>query len=361
MKNIIFFIQNISRPAGSERVTSIIASELAERGYGVSIVSICGNNTCYYPLNSKIKLYTLFNQNELDNRKFFLKVLNKLNSFYKHNKIDVCIDVFAALSIYTLIMKVRYRFKNVSWEHFNYKINTGMNKLGRKLAIRFSDAIVTLTNTDKNYYTKNNIVKGIIMCIYNPSPYQNVSDRLLNKEKIIISVGRLNYQKGFDRLVKLWSIVENKTNWQMLIFGEGEELQNLQELILKMGLKRIKLMGATKNIDYYYSIASLYISTARFEGLPMTMIEAQSFGLPIISFDYDTGPREIIKNNINGIIVQENTESKLIYSTAYKLLGLLNSPEVICKMSIASKKSSVRFSTKLIIDKWDNLLKELTI
>ena len=355
VKSIVFFIQNYSRHAGSERVTSLIANELVNQGYDISILSICGDNTSFYKLDSRVKLYTLIDKEEVSNKKSFFSIMRKLKLFYKAHKVDLVIDVFAALSIYTILLKKKFGFKNITWEHFNYKVNTGMNRIGRKMAVRFSDQIITLTNTDKEYYEADNKIRGKIDYIYNPSPYQEVT---LDKErkKWIISVGRLTYQKGFDRLIKVWKLIEDKCDWQMLIFGDGEDKESLQKQIDDLGLQRIKLMGAVKNIDEYYKQASLYVSTARFEGLPMTMIEAQSFGLPIISFDYDTGPREIVSDGVDGNIVSQNEDNKMIEDCADLLLKTMNESNDIEKYSKEALNSANRFKIKSILLRWNEVL-----
>lgn len=351
IESIVFLIQNMSRPAGSERVTSILANELVTRGYKVSIVSICGDSTSFYPLDKSIELHTIINKEEINNKKYFFKVLSGLKKYYDFHEVDLVIDIFAALSIYTILLKKKYGFKNLTWEHFNYKVNTGMNKIGRKLAVRFSDQIVTLTETDKKFYEAENKIRGKIDYIYNPSPYQDV---FIDKERkpYIMSVGRLTYQKGFDRLIKVWSVVEPQCDWELMIFGEGEDRKSLQNQIDEAGLKRIKLMGAVKNIDEYYTQASLYVSTARFEGLPMTMIEAQSFGVPIISFDYDTGPREMVTDGLNGAIIDRSNEESMIAKCAEKTVELIRNADRRKYYENEAIIAAKRFRTDEIMKKW---------
>lgn len=361
IRNIVFFIQNFSRPAGSERVTSIIAGELSKRGYNVTVLSICGDNTCYFELDEKVRIYTLINKEAVDNKRQFLTVLKKLKEFYKTNKVDIVIDVFAALSIYTILLKKKYGFKNITWEHFNYKINTGMNRLGRQLAVRYSDQIVTLTKTDMEYYTENNKIRGKITYIYNPSPYQNVDLTDIEKERknLIISVGRLTDQKGFDRLIEVWKLVEPKCDWKLLILGDGEDREKLQEQIDKYGLKRIKLMGNVKNVEDYYRQASIYVSTARYEGLPMTMIEAQSFGLPIISFDYDTGPREVIADKTTGIIISQTNENEMINAMGKAIQSIIDNNVSRQNMCEKVQCTSSRFNADCIARKWSSIIDTL--
>jgi glycosyltransferase involved in cell wall biosynthesis len=361
MSRIVIFIQNFSKPAGSERVASILASELAAEGNTVSVVSICGDNTCYYPLDKNVKMYTLFKKDEIDNRKCFLGIFRKLYIFYALHDVDIVIDVFSSLSIYTLLLKVRYRYKNISWEHFNYKVNSGMNKLGRRMAVRFSNQIITLTNTDRQYYMEANPKhKAKIDYIYNPSPYQNTDKIEFSKrEKLIISVGRLTFQKGFDRLINMWERIEDKIGWKILIFGDGEERDMLQSVIEEKKLKNIKLMGVVKNIDEYYRKASLYVSTARFEGLPMTMIEAQSFGLPIISFDYDTGPAEIITDNADGYLITGDDEEQLLFNMANAIIEFTENMDKRKEFSEYAYMQSCRFKSGNIFRKWKEILEQL--
>lgn len=357
-KKIVFFIQNFGRPAGSERVTSIVANHLIDAGYNVSILSICGDNTAYYPVNESIRLYTLIDKPDVDNRKMFFQVLGNLKKFYQENDIDICIDVMSSLSIYTILIKKRFGLKNVTWEHFNFKINTGMCWYGRRFAMRFSDQIVTLTNTDKRYYCNNKRIKSAVEYIYNPTPYPSAMMHNFDNKQII-SVGRLNNQKGFDRLIEVWTLVEPETDWELKIYGEGEDYEQLLSKIKNAGLKQIHLNCAVKNIDEQYMNSSLYISTARYEGLPMTMIEAQSFGLPIVSFEYDTGPSEIITDGVDGYILNSDDEQDLFRKTAGKLLELINNEATRKEMSIKAKENSKRFENSVIIKKWLEILEKL--
>ena len=304
--NICFLIYNISRPGGSERVTSIIADNLAKNGHKVSILSICGNNECYYSISNKVEIHSIFKNKESVNHKLlYLYLTKKVYDFYKKNKINISIDVFASLSLYTLPIKKQLKIKNITWEHFNFKTNSGLNKIARKMACKYSDQIITLTKKDKEAYEKNiKNLKAKIDYIYNPTPFPDAIKSGLDS-KNIITVGRLTYQKGYDLLLDVWNIVEKSNKeWRLLIYGTGEDEQLLKEKKETLQLKNVIFKGITKDIDECYRNASIFISTSRWEGLPMCMIEAQSFGLPIISFDYETGPSEIIDDNINGILVE---------------------------------------------------------
>ncbi len=355
-KKIVFFIQNFSRPAGSERVTSIIANMLCASGYDVTVLSICGNNTCFYPLEKNVRLVTLIDREQVNNKKDFFKVRKALKNFYRQNRVDLVIDIFAALSIYTLSCKKKYHFKNITWEHFNFRANVGLNRFGRKLAAKKSDAIVTLTEKDRKYYRSAfPKMKAEIRHIFNPSPYENETQSC-KRENLVISVGRLTYQKGFDVMLQIWSRIEPLCpDWKLQIIGSGEEESALKELIAEKQIRRAELIPATKEIAEYYRKAKIYLSTARFEGLPMTMLEAQSFGVPIVSYDYDTGPSDIISDQKDGLLIENNNAEQMVERLT-KLMQDASALELYSKQALISKN---RFTGKTIFERWIDLINDI--
>jgi len=350
---ICFFIYNFSRSGGSERVTSIIANYLSKKNHDITVLSVSGDNTCFYPLESDILLHTLFDY-PINCKSGFFSILHKLHSFYKKNRFDLVIDVFASMSIFTLILKPVFKFKNISWEHFNYTANIGMSFWGRKLAVLFSDEIITLTKEDQEAYcTKEKFKRAKISYINNPTPYENPQKSQLNR-KNMITVGRLTYQKGYDMLLDAWHLVEKKhKDWNLLIFGTGEDEKKLKEQAKKLHLEKLVFKGVSKDIDKCYRNASVYVSSSRFEGLPMCMIEANSFGLPIVSFNYKTGPEEIISDGVNGYLVKEGD----IVGLANKLLYIMDNPSCIQELSKSIKID--RFTMKYIGQRWDEELNYL--
>lgn len=356
---IVFFIQNFSRAGGSERAVSLVANELIKRNYDITILSICGENTCFFPLDERINLYTLVHKQDINNKLFFVKILGKLNEFYKNHKIDVCIDVFSSLSIYTVFMKKKFKFQNITWEHYNYLNNMGLNRIGRQVAIRFSDIIVTLTNTDKKYYLENNkkLIGNKVHAIFNATPYPNAEFKT-NRDKMIISIGRLEKLKGYDQLLDVWSRICFKyPEWSLQIIGEGEEYFNLQKIINQKKIKNAKLIGKRSDVDEFYKKASIYVSTSEQEGLPMTMIEAQSFGIPIISFDYETGPKDIISQDQDGFIIKQGNDRN--EQMAKKISTLIENPKMLKDMCKRAKKSSARFNIEMIGNQWEYIISKL--
>lgn len=352
---ISFFIHDISNSGGSERVTTIIANELCHLGYEVSILSICGTTTLFYDLDKRVTVSIMYpEKKEVNSKKNILGIMKKAYRYHRNNKTDLIIDVFASRSLVSIPVKKLLGIKNISWEHFNYTVNEGLNSFGRKLACKYSDMIITLTNEDKELYEKENNIKGKIDYIYNPSPF-NTNHICHIENHTVITVGRLTYQKGYDMLVNIWAKVEKKSDWKLLIIGSGEDEEQLKKQCEELDIKNVCFMGNQQNVDQYYLNSSIYVSTSRFEGLPMCMIEAQSFGLPIVSFNCKTGPSEIIKDEENGYLIEMNE----LDSFAEKLEYLMNNKDLRQGFSLSSKKESERFLMANIIDKWVSCIENL--
>jgi glycosyltransferase involved in cell wall biosynthesis len=352
---ICFFIYNISNAGGSERVTTLIANGLKERGYNVSILSICGTNS-FYDLNEKIPIEIMYkNKNNINSKYKYLDIMKKAYNYHKFNKTDLVIDVFASRSIISIPLKLLLNLKNISWEHFNYSAKIGLNSIGRKLACRYSNQIITLTNEDVLLYKENNRnIKAKINYIYNPNPYKNSIISNLNN-KNIITVGRLSYQKGYDMLLEAWHFIEKECDYKLIIVGDGEEKDKLKLKAKNLNLKNVDFVGITNNVDELYKQSSIYVSSSRFEGLPMCMIEAQSFGLPIVSFKCKTGPSEIVKDGHSGYLVDMYDYELL----AKKILILIKDKEKLKRMSQIAKIESQRFDTNVIINKWEEIIKSI--
>lgn len=353
--NICFLIYNISRSGGSERVTCIIADNLSKMGYNVHILSICGTNKPYYKVNKKVHFSTIYNKNQVNHKLIYLQTLHKIKKYYKDNKIHCSIDVFASMSLYTIPLKKFVKIKNISWEHFNYLTNEGMGKIARKLACKYSDAIVTLTKEDLNYYKANKKINGLAEYIHNPTPFPNALKCDIHSHKVI-TVGRLTYQKGYDMLLQAWKQVETKcNNWSLNIYGVGEDEEKLKKQAQDLNLKHVFFGGAVKNIAKKYEESSIYVSSSRFEGLPMCMIEAASFCLPIVGFNCKTGPSEIVENNVNGFLIDNFDIDKL----SEKLIELILDEKK--RISFSKKTTISKFSLSEIMKKWEMLLNELEI
>lgn len=353
MKKICFFSANFSNGGGTERVTSIIANELVKLGYDITIISCIGGEKSYFKLDSRIKLDRLYKS--CSGLKFNLTAAYKLRKKIKKYDFDYIIDIDTIHSFFSIPATIGLRTKVISWEHFNYYSDLGVKRRrwGRVLAAKYADRIITLTNEDREAFLENLRVKAKIDYIYNPTPYPN-EKRNECSSKIAISIGRLTTQKGFDKLLDIWKQIEKKDNdWLLYIIGSGEDREKLLKQKENLKLERVVFVENTKNIKEYYEKASIYLMTSRFEGLPMTLIEAQSFGLPIISYDIKTGPKDVISDNQDGYLIEDDNQEQFVE----KFLELANNRDKIDEFSKETYVNSNRFKLNEIIKKWKEILK----
>ena len=357
MKNICFLIGNLNNSGGTERVTSLIANELSKHDYVISILSLAAGRTPFFKLEPTIKSYSLYPQ-KISFKKHFLPVTWKIRQFVKEHKIDTLIVVDSIACMFTVPALVGLDINHICWEHFNFNNNNDVKfrDIGRQWAAKYCDYIVTLTQRDKALWQQGlKDINAYIVAIGNPSPYENIQHLPSISNKVLLTIGRLTHVKGFDLLLDAWEqvCIVNKS-WTLCIVGDGEEKITLKNQAQTIGIQnRVIFVSATKDIEQYYQTSSFYVLSSRFEGLPMVLLEAQAFGLPIIAFDCDTGPSELIDDGINGWLVKNGD----IVALAKHLLESINlDKDRYVEMSKKSKMSSKRFSVSNITQRWLDIL-----
>ncbi|MHA3060021.1 glycosyltransferase family 4 protein [Acinetobacter sp. ANC 4636] len=211
------------------------------------------------------------------------------------------------------------------------------------------DYIVVLNEDEKQYISSNNVV--VI-----PNPIE-LSELVANQNaKKIIAAGRLSPIKGFNKLIDAWALIHAaRQDWQLHIYGENylETKQRLQHQIDVLGLQScVELRDSVPNIPIVMTDYSLYTMTSESECFPMVLLEALSVGLPIVSFDCPNGPRNIIKNREDGILVPLDNIKEL----ASTILSLMDNLPMRISMGINAKQNIKRFSTTTVMQQWDVLL-----
>lgn len=180
-------------------------------------------------------------------------------------------------------------------------------------------------------------------------------------EKRVIAVGRLDYQKGFDRLIDAWALVQKDgrfADWRLDIFGQGEWKEMLDRKIQKLGIeKSARLDAPVKNIAAEYAASSMLVMSSHYEGFPMVMVEAMSLGLPVVTFDYKCGPKDIIDDGRNGLLVKEGD----IKGLADAMMSLMASPATIRRMSAEARKVTEKYSEEKVMGMWVDLYEGLQI
>lgn len=356
MKKICFLIGNLSSSGGTERVTTLIANNLVEHSkYEITILSLVDGKNPFFDLNPKISIYSIHDR-KVSFKSNYLSTVWNIRQFVQVNKIDILIVVDSIACIFTIPALLGLQVKHICWEHFNFRHDNGKKARGfaRQLAARYCDNIITLTETDKLFWQEGiKKIKAKIIPISNPSPYSIQTYEKKENSKIVLAVGRLSYQKGFDRLLESWiEVSKAMPEWKLKIVGDGEDKLILSEFIKYNHLTAsVELVGKTDNVSKYYKEAEIFCLSSRYEGFPMVLLETLAFGLPVISFDCETGPAEILADTDSILIPQDN-----INLFASSLINLIKNEEKRKLINPKSKEKAKLYQPQFIIQQWIKLL-----
>lgn len=358
-KRICFFSGDITRSGGTERVSVQLANALQKDGeYDICFVSLTEQaEKPFYPLCPEIKRYRL-GEKWINPGPKYIPLIGKLRKFIKEQKIDIIIDIDIVLDVLSIPATRGLNTKVVSWEHFNceYEQTVLYRKLISKLTARFADYIITLTKEDKENYGRILGRKTRISGIYNiPSEMQR--NEAVPRENIIVTAGRLTYQKGTEYLAKVAvSVLKKHRDWKWLILGDGEERNILEEEIVKNGLEnQLILKGTVDSVEGYLERARLFVLTSRYEGFGMCLVEALQMKVPCICFDVKVGPSEIISNGQNGILIPPFDCEKM----TREIGNLIDNPNRLEEMTAKTMIGFERFDEKQITEKWKSIFNEL--
>lgn len=358
MKNICFLIGNLNHSGGTERVTTLIANGLSKHDFKVSILNLFGGDSPFFKLHQSIQNDALFNK-KLSMRKNYLSAIWKIRRYVITHQIDTLIVVDSISCIFSVpALFGLSKIQHICWEHFNYNVDLGvpLRSRGRQWAAKYCSRIITLTERDTALW-KNNIpkIQARITTIYNPTSYESPEINPSLKHKTVLAVGRLTYQKGFDLLLQSWSEVsKQKTDWVLKIVGGGEDEKKLKAQANELDIAdKVVFIPPTKNVAEYFKTASIFCLSSRFEGFGMVLLEAKAFGLPIVSFDCDCGPSDLIKNGTNGFLVKP--DDILDLAEKINIACSLTESEYL-KISNQNQVENNLFFTDKIIEKWVSIL-----
>lgn len=210
-----------------------------------------------------------------------------------------------------------------------------------------ADAVVTLTKEDAQEWRKAKRVKIIPNFSIIP-----ISNRTNCESKRVIAVGRLEWQKGYDRLICIWKLVSHEhPDWQLDIFGEGTLETELKNDIQKAGLSNVTIHPFTQNISQEYASSSICVLTSRFEGFSLVLLEAMRHGLPCISFNCPYGPKDLIDDKKSGYVIENDN----IEQFAEKLNFLIENIDVRKKFSEEAVMKSNNYNVDNIMNSWREL------
>lgn len=375
---IAYCIPALYYPSGMERVLTMKANFLAMHGYEVHIIiTDGGDKSPAFPLEASIQVHQLDIDFEEPYHHSFLRrvwlYLKKMRIFRK--ELDACLhrikpDITVSLlrrdiNIINQMTDGSLKMGEIHFDRFHYRHFTAswmpsfiyhfiqrywVSSLIREL--KKLSKFVVLTHEDAAFWTELDNV----MVIPNPSSFfpEEQSDCV---EKQVIAVGRYVSQKGFDRLIDSWQLVANKhPDWKLKIYGDGAMRTQLERQITSLQLQNSCFLESTvSDIDQKMLKSSIYVLSSRFEGLPMTLIEAMACGLPVVAFTCHCGPRDIVSDGVDGYLVQDGNIDDL----SEKIDMLITNSEIRQKMGYMARLKAENYKMEYVGMCWIELFENL--
>lgn len=366
---IVILIHSMSS-GGAERVLANLANEWARRNWKVTIITFTPQILDFYKFNPGISRIALDLAGESHNIIQGISA-NLFRIFAVRREVsrlspDIVLGFMNASSITAILACMKLNIPVIGTEH----THPPMQPLSffwsqvRKWVYPFAKKIVMLTR-DGADWLNTTIPQARVGVIPNPVVYPLVAFEpklvvdsvVATNRKVLLAVGRLNKGKGFNYLLSAFSrLAQKHPDWDLIIVGEGPVMQSLILQIQELGLEsRVHLTGRVGNIGDWYQRADLYVMSSLFEGLPNTLLEAMAYGCAAVSYDCDTGPRDIIRHEDNGLLVKPVGD---VTALALALDRLMQDDET--RQRMGQRATAVRddYSLNSIMMKWDKLFEE---
>lgn len=370
---LIYCTHSLYNPGGMERVLVNKVAYLVEKlHWEVSIVTTDQKGRpAFYALSGGMGMTDLgINYSDDNGKAPWRKITGYLIKRHKHKKRltallkkekpDIVISLYPSES--SFIPKIKDGSKKVLELHFCkfFRVQYGRKgvlgwidrwrtKQDERIVRRF-DKFVVLTNEDKGYWGDLSNIEVI------PNAAMNMGGHFSDvSAHRVIAVGRLDYQKGFDRLIQAWKLIQERDefkDWHLDIFGQGEWHDMLQKMISDFGLEQTaRINQPTNRIGNEYAHSSLIVMTSNYEGFGMVLVEAMACGVPAIAFDCKCGPKDIIRHGENGLLVANGD----IQGLAGAMMKLMGDDALRQRMAGHAKAVVDAYSEEAVMDKWIRL------
>jgi glycosyltransferase involved in cell wall biosynthesis len=357
----LLFITPALGSGGAERVITILANNFAQQGYKIILVSLNYTQPAY-PVEQRVTVHYLVKRH---NNNFFYRLYYawltgyRLLRLIREARPYRIISFITSANLWTGAICFFTRTGYLVSERASpQRVIAGHNYwYKRLLAFLYSkaEAVVLCSNGVADglgkikYFSRLNNVH----VIPNPvSVFPAPSGKRVHQRKFILAVGRLAYVKGFDKLIDAFALLKN-TDLDLLIVGDGGERNRLDEQCKRLGLEdRVFMPGEKKNVQDYYVQAELFVLPSRSEGYPNALIEAMSFGCACIAVDCNYGPRDIITDGVNGLLVPPK-DPEAIATAIYRMM---KSPALKKKLGEQAQKINQTNSSASITSRWEDLI-----
>ena len=372
---IFYLYTGLITKGGADRVLTIKANWLARHGYDVAVVTDSQMDIPpVFPLDPKVRLIDLgldfmqqykhgiikrtiiyFKLMRQYRRKITLLLNNEKPDFVMTTlgrEMDFLTDIHDGsikIGEAHVVRKFSRNFHLMEERGGIYRIVAKYWRHKQAEAVKRLDMLVLLTSMDEACWKTTT---GKTCVIPNPLTISSTKTSALDKKRVI-AVGRLNEEKGYEYLIEAWLKVANKhPDWCLDIFGEGELKDDIQNRIDNLGLQAtVRLRGVADDIEAEYANSSMLVLSSRYEGFGLVLVEAMSCGVPCVAFDCPYGPRDIVRNGEDGILVHHLDVEGL----AEGMCRLMENEALRKSMGQNALHNVSRFSIDNVMQKWVEL------
>ncbi len=346
---------------GAERVMSILANYWVERGWDITLIVLVDRSVPpFYQLDPRIKLQQLgiagSSANALVASVNIWHRVRILRSAIIASQPDLVIGFMGTAGVLSLLACKNTSIPVIVSEHIYPPLSSASRiwKTLIKFTYRSADLVTVLTESALSFFPPAQGYRSIVMPNPVIVPLPEVKTERLLTSPTLIAVGRLAPQKGFDLLIQAFDRLKDKyPDWHLTILGEGASRGELEALISQSKLTdRIHLLGQVKNVNAYLYQADLFVLSSRAEGFPMGLCEAMACGLPVIATDCLSGPRELINDGVDGILVA----SEDVDALANGLDLLMSDPVKRQQLAQAAPQILDRFGLEQVMKIWDEAI-----
>ena len=335
------------KSGGAERVISELANLWAEQGHEIHLV-VLSTHQDFYKTSDKIIVHRIGFKNINKIQRLFSEITSffKLRKLLKKEKPDSVLVFQTKYNILTILAALFTKIPVFVSDRNNPKLKCPFFiKFMRKICYPFAAGAVAQTNEARDFLINKIKCKNVETI---PNPIKEIALSQTGKEKIILNVGRLVWEKGQKYLINAFAKI-NVPDWKLVILGEGPLMNDLKKQVETLNLQdRVFFNGATQNVDLWLSKASIFAFSSVPEGFPNALAEAMCAGLPCVSFDCSTGPKDLITDEKNGFLVPLGNEDLF----ADRLQKLASNSDLRESLGSEAKKIYKNLSKDTIAEKY---------
>lgn len=368
---LLFVISSLG-PGGAERVTATLANYWAKKGWEVVLLTLAGSERDFYAVNGSVHRIALGMNRESRHAVWALaNNASRIAALYRvlrRERPDVAVAIMATANVTLALAGHLAGVPTVGSE----RIHPPTLPLGRwweflrGRTYPLLRALVAQT-AESAAWLREHAPAPHIAVIPNPVQYPlaahppRVSPARVSGapqgRMMLLAVGRLEAQKGFDRLVAAFAeAIGRHPEWSLVILGQGSLRDALTEQAAELGIEgRVALPGAVGNVREWYEAADVYALTSRYEGFPNSLLEALACGLPAIAVDCETGPREIVRHEVDGLLVPQDDPAALV-AALDRMMGDKSLRERLARRAVEARD---RFALERIAAKWEALFADV--